>query len=598
MLVNTAAFKLLGASRQDELIGRDVFGFIHPEYHSIIRNRISQAGQQEQPLPLLEIKFVRPDGSVVEAETSSTSFQFQGRPALMVVTRDITERKQAEMALANERALLQTLMNHLPVALYLKDTVGRITLTNPKNLFWFNATSEKEILGKTDFDFFPHEQAAGFYADEQGLMKSGQPMLNHEEKVTRPDGSTHWNLVSKVPLFDSTGRVTGLVGIGINITERKLVEASHARLAMAVEQASETIVITDTNGTILYVNPAFEKSTGYTCAEAIGQNPRMLKSGKQDAGFYHRMWEVLNRGDVWHGHFINIRKDGKPYEEDATISPVRDDTGAVINYVAVKRDVTNEVQLEAQFRQLQRMEAVGQLAGGVAHDFNNILAVIQIQAELLKAGGSLSPEQAALADEIGLSVQRASALTRQLLLFGRKQALQQNDLDLNQSINDMTKMLRRILGETIELQFKFAMQSLFVHADAGMLDQVLMNLAVNSRDAMPNGGRLVIETSAVDMTSRFADTPSTPVPVRSSVWALATPGAASRRKFFQIFSSLSSPPRKPAKAPASDCPPSSPLSGSIRAGSTSIAKQVKARPSASIFRASPKCPGKNRSSLR
>ena len=151
----------------------------------------------------------------------------------------------------------------------------------------------------------------------------------------------------------------------------------HVRLAMAVEQAAETIVITDTDGTILYVNPAFEKTSGYTRAEALGQNPRLLKSGKHDAEFYRRMWEVLGRGEIWNGHFINRRKDGTLYEEEATISPVRDAAGTIVNYVAVKRDVTREVQLEAQFRQAQKMEAIGQLAGGVAHDFNNILAVIQ-----------------------------------------------------------------------------------------------------------------------------------------------------------------------------------------------------------------------------
>ena len=159
-----------------------------------------------------------------------------------------------------------------------------------------------------------------------------------------------------------------------DITERKRAEESHARLATAVEQAAETIVITDTNGTILYANPAFEKSSGYTRAEALGQNPRVLKSGKQDAEFYRRMWEVLDAREVWSGHFFNRRKDGAFYEEEATISPVRDAAGKIVNYVAVKRDVTREKQLEAQIRQAQKMEAIGQLAGGVAHDFNNILA--------------------------------------------------------------------------------------------------------------------------------------------------------------------------------------------------------------------------------
>jgi two-component system cell cycle sensor histidine kinase/response regulator CckA len=150
------------------------------------------------------------------------------------------------------------------------------------------------------------------------------------------------------------------------------------------------------------------------------------------------------------------------------------------------------------------MEFIGQLAGGVAHDFNNILAVIQMQTDLLKAEGTLLPAQLDYAGEISAAAQRAAALTRQLLLFSRRQALQPRDLELTQSINDITKMLRRILGEEIQLQFKFAMQSLFIHADAGMLDQVLMNLAVNARDAMPAGGRLSIVTSTVDFDAATA----------------------------------------------------------------------------------------------
>jgi signal transduction histidine kinase/CheY-like chemotaxis protein len=230
----------------------------------------------------------------------------------------------------------------------------------------------------------------------------------------------------------------------------------------------------------------------------LGQNPRVFKSGKQNDDFYMQMWEVLRREEIWSGHFINRRKDGTLYEEDATISPVRDAGGKVVNYVAVKRDVTHEIQIESQLRQSQKMEAIGTLAGGVAHDFNNILAIISMDAGLLKLRGGLSPELAKIADEIGITVDRAAALTRQLLLFSRKEILQPHDLDLNVSIADMAKMLRRILGETIGVQLKLAAQPLFVHADAGMMNQVLMNLAVNARDAMFNGGQLVIETSGVE----------------------------------------------------------------------------------------------------
>jgi len=273
-------------------------------------------------------------------------------------------------------------------------------------------------------------------------------------------------------------------------------EEANRRLATAVEQSAEAIVITDATGTIVYVNPAFEKSSGYTRAEALGKNPRFLKSGKHDAEFYRRMWETLLHGEMWTGHLSNKRKDGMIFEEEVSISPVRDDTGTVVNYVAVKLDVTAQWNLEAQLRQSQKMEAIGQLAGGVAHDFNNILAIIQLQAGLLKMDSSLSAEQSNHAHDIEVSCQRAANLVRQLLLFSRRQALQMRDLDLNEVVAGITKMLQRILGEHIQMQFKFAPTPLTIHADAGMLEQILVNLTVNARDAMPKGGQLVIETSA------------------------------------------------------------------------------------------------------
>jgi nitrogen-specific signal transduction histidine kinase len=178
---------------------------------------------------------------------------------------------------------------------------------------------------------------------------------------------------------------------------------------------------------------------------------------------------------------------------------VRDKSGKYYGRFWTFRDITEQRKLEAQFRQAQKMEGVGQLAGGVAHDFNNILAIIQMQSDLLKNSGSLSAEQSEFTDEIGITVQRAAALTRQLLLFSRREVFQPRDLDLSESITNTTKMLRRILGEDIQIQLKLASQPMFIHADAGMMDQVLLNLAVNARDAMPKGGQLVIETSGVEL---------------------------------------------------------------------------------------------------
>jgi two-component system, cell cycle sensor histidine kinase and response regulator CckA len=183
---------------------------------------------------------------------------------------------------------------------------------------------------------------------------------------------------------------------------------------------------------------------------------------------------------------------------DRYSAPVRDKAGKYYGRIWTFRDITERRQLEAQFRQSQKMEGIGQLAGGVAHDFNNILAIIQLQSELLKSRGGLSPEQMVFADQIGATVQRAAALTRQLLLFSRREVFQPRDLDLSESITSTAKMLNRILGENVQMQLKLAAQPMFICADAGMMDQVLLNLTVNARDAMPNGGHLIIETAGTE----------------------------------------------------------------------------------------------------
>jgi signal transduction histidine kinase len=217
------------------------------------------------------------------------------------------------------------------------------------------------------------------------------------------------------------------------------------------------------------------------------------------------MWDTLVKGEVWHGHFMNKRKDGTIYEEDASITPIRDAAGQIVNYVAVKRDVTHEVQLEDQLRQAQKMEAVGQLAGGVAHDFNNMLVVIRVNAELLlmdeeKLGAGA---REGLKHVIG-AAERAANLTRQLLIFSRKQAMQSQPLALNDLIENLTRMLKRVVREDIRLECRYAAELPFIQADPGMLEQVVLNLVVNARDAMPKGGHLLIATEGARVDEGYA----------------------------------------------------------------------------------------------
>ncbi|MBI4831763.1 MAG: PAS domain S-box protein, partial [Candidatus Lindowbacteria bacterium] len=255
-------------------------------------------------------------------------------------------------------------------------------------------------------------------------------------------------------------------------------------------------------GTIQYVNPAFETVTGYTREGVIGQNPRLLKSGEQDEVFYQKLWETITSGKTWEGRFVNKKKDGARYTEDATISPVHGNDGAITNYVAVKRDMTEHLRLhdekeklQAQLVQAQKMESVGRLAGGVAHDFNNMLtAILGYSAlELEKAQPDSSLHNSLT--EIQKAAQRSADLTRQLLAFARKQTVSPEVLDLNDAVSGMLKMLRRLIGEDIDLAWMPGHDLWKVRIDPSQVDQILANLTVNARDAIAGVGKLTIDTA-------------------------------------------------------------------------------------------------------
>jgi two-component system, cell cycle sensor histidine kinase and response regulator CckA len=420
---------------------------------------------------------------------------------LIGVGRDITEHKRAEERVADALNFNLTILRTLPVGILVYKASGPCIAANEAAAAILGGA--KEQLLQQDFRQLESWKHGGL-RDAAEAALAGRVERELETRFTSSFGKQCWLNCRFVPF--QYGNEAHLFLIVTDVTERKRAEESQARLATAVEQAAETIVITDTRGTILYANPAFEKTTGYTRAEAIGQNPRLLKSGKQDPEFYRRMWEVLGRGETWSGQFINRRKDGVFFEEEATISPVRDVAGAVVNYVAVKRDVTREKQLEAQMHQAQKMEAIGQLAGGVAHDFNNILSVIIGYCEMITA--DLNPDNPlhTYAVEIRHAADHATGLTRQLLVFSRKQKVQPVVLDLNDTVRDLNKILRRLIGENIEMSVVPGNQAGHIMADPGHVGQVLMNMAVNARDAMPNGGKLIIATSNVTLDEHYTRT--------------------------------------------------------------------------------------------
>ena len=277
----------------------------------------------------------------------------------------------------------------------------------------------------------------------------------------------------------------------------------HRRLSTAIQQAAESVIITDDQGTILYVNPAFEQISGFSQAEAIGQKPNILKSGKQGPDFYRDLWACISSGRVWHGRFTNKRKDGTVYVEEATITPIRDENKRITNYVSVKRDITRELELEDQYRQAQKMEAVGRLAAGIAHDFNNLLTAINGFTELMQKELPPGDPLQDISAKVLNSGQRAATLVRQLLAFSRKQVVTPRIIKLDTVVSNIDKMLRRIIGEDITLETRFAPNLWSIKADPSQIEQIVLNLAINARDAMPAGGQLTIETSNVTLDEAY-----------------------------------------------------------------------------------------------
>lgn len=280
-------------------------------------------------------------------------------------------------------------------------------------------------------------------------------------------------------------------------TERKLAEVEHAKLIQTIEQVTESIIITDLDGAIVYVNPAFGRINGYTRDEVMGSNPRILKSGNHPDSLYKEMWATLLRGETWSGDLINKRKDGTKYNKTTTISPIKDPNGRVINYVAVSRDVTHELSLRDQLNRSQKMESMGRLAGGVAHDFNNLLMVIQSFTELLQAQFPVEDRLRRYTGQVLAAVKRGSSLTGQMLAFSRKQVVSPVALDLNALVDESARMLKRLIGEDIDFRIVPGELLWTIRADPDHLFQILMNLSVNSRDAMPQGGTLTIATENV-----------------------------------------------------------------------------------------------------
>jgi PAS domain S-box-containing protein len=275
------------------------------------------------------------------------------------------------------------------------------------------------------------------------------------------------------------------------------------KLRRTVEQSPDPVMITNRSCVLEYVNPAFEALTGYSREEVVGQALGLLKSEQQAGELYEEMWNTVLSGNPFHGIVMNRKKNGETFILEKSITPLRDAAGEITHFISTGRDITDQRRLESQLQQAQKMDAIGRLAGGVAHDFNNLLMVISACAELtLDALATEDPLREKIQEIINAS-RRAADLTRQLLAFGRKQMQSLQLVDLNAVLLEISKMLPRLIGEDIQLLFVAGQNLDKVNVDPVQIEQIVMNLAANARDAMPSGGKLTIETSNAHLDETY-----------------------------------------------------------------------------------------------
>jgi len=538
LAVNPALAKMLGYDSPKEVMSslKDVVTQVWLDANE--RSRFLESIEKHGVMRGYECRYLRKDGTVFWVSLNSRKVCGPDGNTLFYDTfiEDITERNRMENAMRQSEAKFSKAFRSSPAAVLIVDlTEDRFVDVN-EAFERISGYRRDEVIGRTSSEL-------GMWNDLNdrervlGQLRADGRIRNLEYAFRSKTGSMGTGLIS-AELIELDGRPCALAA-AIDVTEHKQIEQRLNNLATAIEHAGEQIVITDLDGVIQYCNPAFEKITGYSREEAVGANPRILKSGRHTAEFYGQLWTTIKNGEVWTGHLVNKKKDGSLYEEDATISPIRDALGKITGFVAVKRDVTQQLQLERQFQQAQKLESIGRLAGGVAHDFNNILTVINGYSDFLLTALDRTDPLWSNADEIRKASERATSLTKQLLAFSRKQVIEPKTMDVNTTIRDSEQMLQRLIGEDITLTTRLDPFLGQVLADPEQVHQVIMNLIINARDAMPEGGLLDIATLNVEVTDDDARSRPDAKPGRYVMMAVTDGGTGmdenTRQQIFEPF---------------------------------------------------------------
>lgn len=494
--VNPMWLKILGYDSKEEVLGRWFGDFLQPDFIPYFKKNFP-VFKKNGCIHDARFKMKSKTGKLIYISfEGNIGFNKNGSfRQTYCVFKDITTTVEIEKKLSESEMRYRSLFEESgSVMLILDPDSGQIEDANKKACEFYGYTKETLLsMSIYDINLLPPED----------IKRKMKQVLDHRNGILRfehklSDGSTrHVEVFSGSIIISEKEFLYSIIN---DVSEKTEIENELRILSQAIDQSPSSILITDNSGNIEYVNPRFTQLTQYPLEEIAGKTPSFLKSGYTSQDEYKELWQAIQNGETWHGVFKNIRKDGESFWEDATIGPIYGEDGSISHFLGVKKDITQQKEMEAQISHMQKMESISHLTGGIAHDFNNLLTIIQGNAELIQVSADSDPEIQKHIDAINEASDRAAALTKQMLLFSRNENMNVKKLDLKNYLPGIIQLIEFDVPDNIKFKTRIDRDLYCIKGDISNIEQAVLNLCNNAIDAMPGGGEmnLLIDNITID----------------------------------------------------------------------------------------------------
>lgn len=509
VFANFAGAKLLGTTDPEQLVGKAIIDFVHPDYREFVKDRTRKMKEEGKDLPLTEEKLMKLDGSVIDVEVASIPFTYQGQTGTQVIIRDITDRKRVESELREREHSYRTLSENLPGIVY------RIFLKKNNRMQFFNNmvrpmtgfTAEELTTGEVCSLYmliFP-EDRTHVITTIKTAIKNNQP-FQIEYRLKHKDGGIRYFLERGRPIIGTDEKPVYIDGVIFDITENKRATEQIQEQAALLDKAHDAIEVRDLEHRLIYWSKGAELLYGWSAEEFIGKNPDefLYKDKEEPLQLIEAKRRILEEGE-WIGELSQLTKEGKEIIVVSRWTLVHDSKGNAKSILRINTDITERKRLEAQFLRAQRMESIGTLAGGIAHDLNNVMTPIMLSIDLLR-GKLTDGEGLSFLDTIERSTNRGVNLIKQVMSFAQGIEGERVTLQISHFVSEIEMIAKETFPKSIEIRTEIGKDLWTVSGDSTQLHQILMNLCVNARDAMPYGGILTISAENILIDENYART--------------------------------------------------------------------------------------------